>query len=641
MVRRIFSVTPVQAATYLIGVCLFSISFLVFLNSSVSFVITNRIKLHHEVGDAVGTLGFADELVALVACPIWGVLSDRIGVRTVCVLGYAIVGLALFLFVQAKNIYPQLLLARIFFSVGGAATATMVTAILPSMTTKYPATNSTRHEGSSQQTHIPTPSLSSELTITPERLGRGRKPTPVEQNMAPPEKAAPARLAGLVGMFTGCGALIALLLFLPIPARFEAGGTSPSQAVANSYYVVGTVALLVSVLCGLGLRNLAGEENKGWKSLLHKKSPRKDGESNSDDNDNNDGRGSKSEDFPLWRLLADSVSLGFKDTNIGLGYLGGFVARASSVGIALFIPLFVNAYFVSSGLCTGHGSSDEGGELKKNCAQAYVLAAEITGVSQLIALLCAPFIGFLSDRYPRGNIPLLVSALLGVVGYISFGFLKSPEPSGPHGTPAIFFIAALLGISQIGAIVCSLGLLGRGILGLLHHDAADEDGNEHTKQEAHRQQQATDSTNGTFQSPQPTEAQPSAAPRDSTVRDPNSAEPAEAITEETALLAAASTPPAGAADDSLSPEQQQEYQNQQKSHSRSHLKGSIAGTYSLVGGAGILLLTKLGGFLFDKVTPGAPFFMLAIFNGILLLVGAAAAVAHEIVRRQNRHSLRD
>lgn len=63
-----------------------------------------------------------DEVVALLACPAWGILSDRLGVRVVCVLGYFIVGLALILFVQAKNVFPQLLLARLFFSVGGAAT---------------------------------------------------------------------------------------------------------------------------------------------------------------------------------------------------------------------------------------------------------------------------------------------------------------------------------------------------------------------------------------------------------------------------------------------------------------------------------------------------------------------------------------
>ncbi|EQK98842.1 Major facilitator superfamily [Ophiocordyceps sinensis CO18] len=115
------STTKTQAVTYLLGVSLFSISFLVFLNSSVSFVITDLIGQKKDVGDVVGTLGFADELVALVACPTWGLVSDRLGVRWVATIGYAIIGVALAVFVQAKNVYPQLLLARVFFAVGASA----------------------------------------------------------------------------------------------------------------------------------------------------------------------------------------------------------------------------------------------------------------------------------------------------------------------------------------------------------------------------------------------------------------------------------------------------------------------------------------------------------------------------------------
>ena len=113
--------TGTQAATYLLGISLFSISFLVFLNSSVSFVITDLIGQKDNVGDVVGTLGFADELVALVACPAWGLVSDRLGVRWVAVLGYTVISVSLALFVQAKNVYPQLLLARILFAVGASA----------------------------------------------------------------------------------------------------------------------------------------------------------------------------------------------------------------------------------------------------------------------------------------------------------------------------------------------------------------------------------------------------------------------------------------------------------------------------------------------------------------------------------------
>ena len=48
------STTTTQACSYLFVVCLFSISFLVFLNSSVSFVITDLIGVKDEVGDATG-----------------------------------------------------------------------------------------------------------------------------------------------------------------------------------------------------------------------------------------------------------------------------------------------------------------------------------------------------------------------------------------------------------------------------------------------------------------------------------------------------------------------------------------------------------------------------------------------------------
>lgn len=115
------STTPLQAVTYLLGISLFSIAFLVFLNSSISFVITDLIGVKDGVGDIVGTLGFVDELVALVACPVWGLVSDRMGVRFVAMIGYGVIGIALFLFVQAKNVYPQLLLARIFFAIGATA----------------------------------------------------------------------------------------------------------------------------------------------------------------------------------------------------------------------------------------------------------------------------------------------------------------------------------------------------------------------------------------------------------------------------------------------------------------------------------------------------------------------------------------
>ncbi|QPH02263.1 hypothetical protein C2857_006472 [Epichloe festucae Fl1] len=572
------STTTTQAVTYLLGISLFSISFLVFLNSSVSFLVTDLIGQKKNVGDVVGTLGFADEIVALVACPTWGLVSDRLGVRWVAAIGYAIIGIALVLSVQAKNVYPQLLLARVLFAVGASAAATMVTAILPSLTDEGDA-----FDGRSPSRYKPNQRLSvafsveSEVTITPERYytrslsndSRGSQGHQGHQGHHAQQDAAsrlgkPSALAGFVGLFTGCGALVALALFLPLPAKFgELDGVTPGQAVSYSFYVVGGISLAVAVFVFIGLRNLHGEEGKGWKVLLG--TPEAEGNTlarSSADGGSDDGNGSgprrRQKVVPYLHLMKDSVLLGFTDSRIALGYMGGFVARASTVAISLFIPLYVNTFFISNGFCQG-SPNDASPELKKECRAAYVLSSMLTGVAQLTGLLCAPLFGYLSGgRSHRVNYPIVAATGLGMVGYVILPQLSSPEiknVDGRGGTPAVLLVVALLGISQIGAIVCSLGSLGQGVIAA----------------ELPRRVQ----------------------------REPSSIAPDE--------------------DESIESEPLMGMSTSEDSASRVRLKGSIAGVYSLCGGAAILLLTKLGGALFDSVSQGAPFYMMAVFNGALLV----------------------
>ena len=226
----------------------------------------------------------------------------------VSVLGYTIIGLALFFFVQAEDVFPQLLLARLFFSVGGAAASTMVTAILPSMIA--PCENDDeanlpcKSPGASNGQGF-SPSISSELTVTPQRLQHQTSPT------IPPKGLSPNRLAGIVGIFTGCGALLALAFFLRLPDIIQRRGTPPGQALADSYYIAGALSLILALLCFLGLRNLHGEDGKGWQYLVYGRP---------------DDPPSKTSSL---KNLAEAATLGFRNPLLGLGYLGGFVARAS------------------------------------------------------------------------------------------------------------------------------------------------------------------------------------------------------------------------------------------------------------------------------------------------------------------------
>ncbi|KAL4927836.1 putative MFS transporter [Aspergillus undulatus] len=524
--RSMFSASRIQALTYLLGVCPFSIAFLVFINSSISFVVTDLIGLRDGQGDAVGTLGFADELLALAACPLWGVLSDCIGVRQVCTAGYAIIAVALVLFVQARNVYPQLLLGRLLFSVGGAAVSTMVTAVLPVVTGGSP---SARFEGEESE---------------------------------PKAEAPSSRLAGFVGMCAGCGALISLVVLLPLPAHFQELGLSPAKAIQYSYYMAAALALVVSLCCFFGLRNLPGEDGKAWTSIWTASRP----EFQLNDPSKWSYFARLRTRFPYLNQFGSAISLGFRNRDIFIGYLGGFVARASSVGISLFIPLFVNQYYRTSGLCDEQPTEGTTpGDIKRSCPKAYVLASILTGVSQLIALITAPAFGYLSERSRWYHLPLLVAGLAGVVGYLVLALLPSPEFKGERGNPGVFVVMALVGFSQIGAIVCSLSVLSNGILSLT--DSAE----------------ATETETGNS----------------------NDTSTGQASDEQRPLLG---TPAL------------------RKQQHPSRLKGSIAGVYSLFGGAGILLLTKLGGLLFDVLSSSAPFYIMAGFNSVLVIVGVVSGL---------------
>ena len=322
----------------------------------------------------------------------------------------------------------------------------MVTAILPSVTVS-------EHQDSSPSPPEPScarptsSSIESDLTVTPLRWAEEQRPHDPKPGL-PWHSVSGTRLAGFVGAFAGFGALLALGCFLPLPSSFEKHLYGPEDALKMTYYLVGSISLLIALLCFFGLRDLKGEEEKGIHALCTLTSfPGATHASR---------RGSR---LPYWKLFYYSLRAG-RHPHIGLGYVGGFVARASSVGISLFLPLLVNHYYISTGRCR----VDETTDVKSQCREAYVLAAKLTGVSQLLALILAPAYALFSEKHGRFHIPLLVASLCGILGYGAFAFLvQSPDPTHEDGSNLIYVWVSLLGAGQIGAVVCSLGLISRGV----------------------------------------------------------------------------------------------------------------------------------------------------------------------------------
>ncbi|KAL9617866.1 MAG: hypothetical protein Q9160_007354 [Pyrenula sp. 1 TL-2023] len=441
----------------------------------------------------------------------------------------------------------------------------MVTTILPSMTLQmqhslsdsddtaingrfphsYDTESSTRNRSST---------TSSDLTITPARIGSSSASPVLTPSKEPNAKHSPdsSRVAGLVGVCAGCGALLALGAFLPLPARLERAGASPEEAWKHSYYIVAAVAVVIAIVCLFGFRNLQGEETKSPLVLF------RGGRSSAEQG------GFEHNIRPAWSRFSTAFALAFRNGDIGVGYVGGFVARASSVGLSLFIPLLVNAHFQSSGLCVEDALETPGGlpDLKRKCPKAYILAAQLSGVASLVGLIVAHPFGYFSSKSKRFHLPLVFSAVVGIIGYVMFPLTFAPEQTGGKGSAVDYVAVSLLGMSQIGAVVSSLAVLSSAVL------------------KEYQQGRTIPSASSLEQ---------------------NNSQPYASATEASALLTKTSSTPSD-------------------SQNLVHLKGAIAGMYSLFGGAGILLLTKLGGLLFDRLSFGAPFFVMAIFNAILFLL---------------------
>ena len=142
---------------------------------------------------------------------------------------------------------------------------------------------------------------------------------------------------------------------------------------------------------------------------------------------------------------------------VPLTYLASMAARVQTIAVSQFVPVLVNAFYLSSGRCrtlsSPHAPTQD---TKEQCHAAFALASSVTGTVQLTALLVAPLAGHIAHRY-SSSMPrwVLGAALLGMCGFAALAAL-------PEGDPRHFGIvipaAIALGISQTGSVVLGLAL---------------------------------------------------------------------------------------------------------------------------------------------------------------------------------------
>ncbi|ORX51946.1 MFS general substrate transporter [Hesseltinella vesiculosa] len=108
-----------------------SLAAIVYLATAQSFIILARLDgTASSRGSVTGSLSFYSELVSVVFVVVWGVVSDHHEKRLIMALGLGFMGIPLIALPYVRQVYPDLLLIRLFFSVGTAGTTTMMTAFV-------------------------------------------------------------------------------------------------------------------------------------------------------------------------------------------------------------------------------------------------------------------------------------------------------------------------------------------------------------------------------------------------------------------------------------------------------------------------------------------------------------------------------
>ncbi|MEV7005942.1 MFS transporter [Streptosporangium sp. NPDC051022] len=307
-------------------------------------------------GGVVGLLAAAAEIAMILSLPWYGALADRFGRRPVVVAGFVLCGLGAALSPFAGGV-PVLVALRVVFALGVAALSGMLATV---------AVDYVRDRSRSTS-------------------------------------------YGLVGLFSGLGAIVAVLGLVRLPAGFEAalgdGETTRVTAARLSFLTVAAVVLVVAVLMWFTLSRIGG--------------------------------GAGAERVPLPRLVREGVVLA-RDPGVALSYAAAFVARADLSVVAAFMPLWIV-----------HQVQGEGG---MSTAEALARAGAVVGIAQTVATVGAPLFGRLGDRMRRQDAVILAQAVA-AVSYLSTLLIDDPLGSG------MMIVAVFVGLGEIGAIVTAGPLL--------------------------------------------------------------------------------------------------------------------------------------------------------------------------------------
>uniref|UniRef100_A0A6B2L3Y7 Major facilitator superfamily (MFS) profile domain-containing protein n=1 Tax=Arcella intermedia TaxID=1963864 RepID=A0A6B2L3Y7_9EUKA len=187
---------------------LVNVASLVYINGALPYLLSNFLNISEgQQGSRIGDLGLYNELTIIATVTLWGSLSDKIGRRYIYAIGFLLMSISIFIHPTTDN-FNVVIVYRIIFAIGAAASVSMLTAVLGD----YP-TNGSR-----------------------------------------------GRTAGVLGITSGLGALLGLFVFLRIPKWVNTPSTTANGQIM--YWCVGGWIAISSVIIALGLSGEINKHNK-------------------------------------------------------------------------------------------------------------------------------------------------------------------------------------------------------------------------------------------------------------------------------------------------------------------------------------------------------------------------------------------
>lgn len=172
-----------------------TMSIVVYLSASQAFILTTILVQRDNNGDITGSLALYGEIMALVMVAVWGVVSDRIQKRTIFCISIVLMGLAVSLYPQVKNVYPGLLLLRLVFAAGSAGCTTMMTAMMTDVV-----------------------------------HGKG------------------GMVSGILGACSGLGAIFSSFVLFSVPAKLGISRGSSAQGVVLAFGIIGGCTMFLGIV---------------------------------------------------------------------------------------------------------------------------------------------------------------------------------------------------------------------------------------------------------------------------------------------------------------------------------------------------------------------------------------------------------